>query len=81
MALLTAKVTGQSPLGPDAFEKVAATGEVGLTLVVSNDAPFQSLPDLMAQAKAEPETIMMGVNLNTPTHFAGIILENTQPET
>ena len=80
-ALLTAKVSGQSPLGPDAFEKVAATGEIGLSLVISNDSEYTTLPELMAQAKAEPESVIMGVNLNTPTHYAGIMLENTQPDT
>lgn len=80
-ALLTAKVSGQSPHGPDDFLPVAATGEFGLALVVSSNSPFNSLDALMAKAKAEPETVILGVNLNTPTHFAGIILENTQPDT
>ncbi len=38
-ALITANVTGQSPYGPDAFEPVAATGEVIQVILVPEDSP------------------------------------------
>ena len=70
-ALLTSKVTGQSPHGPEAFEAVAATGEVGMLIIVNDAGPFQSMEAFMDEAKERPETLKFGVNF-TPTHFAGI---------
>ena len=78
-ALMVAKSTGQSPNGPDNFEAVAATGEFGVVILVSEKSSYQSLGALMAAAKEQPETITFGVNLNTPSHFSAIMLENTVP--
>ena len=78
-ALMTSKVTGQSPHGPEAFEAVAATGEAGMLIIVNDSAPFQTMEAFMNEAKERPETLKFGVNFGTPTHFAGIQLENTVP--
>lgn len=78
-ALMVAKSTGQSPNGPDDFEPVAATGEFGIVLLVSEDSSYQSLGDLMQAAKEQPGTVKFGTNLNTPAHFAAIMLEKTIP--
>lgn len=78
-ALMVAKSNGQSPNGPDDYEVAAATGQFGVVLLVSENSQYQSLGDLMAAAKANPESIKFGVNLNTPTHFTAIMLENTLP--
>jgi len=78
-ALLTANITGQSPFGPEAFEPVAATGEYTLTMLVPNDSPYRSLNEIMAEAKRKPGEIILGVNINTPTYFTSLMLENTVP--
>ncbi len=78
-ALMTSKATGQSTFGAEAFEAVAATGEMGQVVLVANESRFATMNDLMETAKAEPETLKFGVNLGTPTHFSGIQLENTLP--
>ena len=78
-ALMVAKSNGQSPNGPEDYEVAAATGQFGVVLLVSEESPYQNLGDLMAAAKANPETLKFGVNLNTPTHFTAIMLENTLP--
>jgi len=78
-AIMTSKATGQSLHGPEAFEAVAATGEIGQVVVVANDSPFATMTDLMEAAKAKPNTLKFGVNLGTPTHFSGIQLEETLP--
>ncbi|HCR30113.1 MAG TPA: hypothetical protein DIV79_08860 [Opitutae bacterium] len=78
-ALLTSKVTGQSPHGPEAFESVAATGENDMLIIVNDSAPFRTMKAFMDEAKSRPETLKFGVNFGTPTHFAGIQLENTAP--
>lgn len=78
-ALMVAKSTGQSPNGPDDYEAVAATGEFGVVILVSENSAYQSLGALMEAAKEQPETLKFGVNLNTPSHFCAIMLENTLP--
>ncbi len=78
-ALMVAKSTGQSPNGPDDYEPVAATGEFGIVVLVSEDSPYQSLGELMQAAKEQPGSIKFGTNLNTPAHFAAIMLEKTVP--
>ncbi|MBC9867693.1 MAG: hypothetical protein F7O42_07415 [Opitutae bacterium] len=78
-ALMVAKSTGQSPNGPDDYEPVAATGEYGIVVLVSEDSPYQSLGELMQAAKERPGSIIFGANLNTPAHFAAIMLEKTVP--
>ena len=78
-ALMVAKSAGQSPNGPDDFEPAAATGEFGIVLLVSEDSSYQSLEKLMHAAKEQPGTIKFGTNLNTPAHFAAIMLEKTVP--
>lgn len=78
-ALMVAKSAGQSPNGPDDFEAVAATGEFGIIVMVSEDSPYQSLNELMQAAKEQPGSIIFGTNLNTPAHFTAIMLERTLP--
>ncbi len=78
-ALMVAKSNGQSPNGPADYEVAAATGEFGVVLLVSEESPYDSLGDLMSAAQSSPETVKFGVNLNTPTHFTAIMLENTLP--
>ena len=78
-ALMVAKSAGQSPNGPDDFEAVAATGEFGIVVMVSEDSPYQTLGELMQAAKKRPGSIIFGANLNTPAHFTAIMLEKTVP--
>lgn len=74
-ALITATVTGQSPYGPDAFEPVAATGEVIQVILVPENSPYQTFMELMEDARNRPEEVTLGVTLSMPTHFTGIMLE------
>ncbi|MBH53128.1 MAG: hypothetical protein CMI18_02140 [Opitutaceae bacterium] len=78
-AMITAFVTGQSPHGPEAFESIAATGEIIQILLVGNDSPFHTMDDFMAAANAQPDTIKVGVTLSMPTHFTGLMLEDVAP--
>ena len=80
-ALMVAKSAGQSLNGPADFEAVAATGEFGEVVVVSEDSPYRDLPAIMAAARETPETVKFGVSLNTPPHFSAILLENSVPGT
>ena len=73
--MMTAKLSGKVPYGPEAFEPIAATGRASMMVIVPEDSRFQSLKQLMAEARAKPETIKFGANVGAPAHFAGILLE------
>lgn len=74
-ALMTTKATGQSPHGPEAFEAIAATGEEGQMILVSEKSPYKNLKELVEAAEKSPNTIKFGADMNTPPHFSGIMLE------
>ena len=74
-ALITAKHTGKVAYGPEAFEPIAGTGEVGLVVAVAKDAPYQDLPQLLAAAEKQPDSIVFSANLGAPSHFVGLLLE------
>lgn len=76
---MISQAMGRVTFGPESFEPIAATGEIGLVLTVSADAPYQSLRELLERAKAEPETIAYAANLGAITHYAGLLLEQAYP--
>jgi len=73
--IITAKLSGKVPYGPEAFEPIAATGQFSVTVVVRADSKYKSLNQLLADAKAKPDTIGFGANVGAPGHFAGLLLE------
>ena len=78
-ALITAKYSGLVPYGPESYEPVAGTGEIGLVVAVPESSPYQTLNDLLEAAKATPEEIVYGVNLGAPSHFLALRLEHAFP--
>lgn len=74
-AIITAKYSGIVSYGPEAFEAVAATGEIGMVIAVDQAAEFSDLRSLMSAAAAQPEQILYAANLGAPSHFAGLQLE------
>jgi tripartite-type tricarboxylate transporter receptor subunit TctC len=76
-ALLTAKFAGMVEYGPEAFEPIAATGEVGMVIAVAESSKYKTLGDLMDATKNEPNTVSFGANMGALTHFAGLQLEQT----
>ncbi|MDD7985030.1 tripartite tricarboxylate transporter substrate-binding protein [Lentisphaera marina] len=75
--ILTAKHAGKAAYGPEAFEAVAATGMSPNVIAVKSDSHFESLKDLMAEAKKSPNALNFAANIGAPSHFAGLILEKT----
>ena len=61
------------------FEPVALTGGFCLHPVVREDAPWKTLQDLLAAAKANPSTIIFGVNVGALNHLGGGMLESAYP--
>ena len=78
-AIITAKYSGKVDYGPEAFEAVAGTGEMGMVLAVSEASPYHTLPELMEAVQREPNRLSFGANLGALTHFAGLQLEQLTP--
>ena len=78
-AMITAKYSGTVNYGPEAFEPVASTGEIGMVIAVDQDSKYGDLRSLMEAAAARPDQIVYAANLGAPSHFAGLQLEQQHP--
>lgn len=78
-AIITAKYSKTVNYGPEAFQAVAATGEIGMVIAVDQAAEYSDLRSLMSAAAARPEQILYAANLGAPSHFAGLQLEQQHP--
>ncbi len=74
--LIGAKAAGITDFGPLDYKPVAATGSICMALLVRKDSGYNSLGDLVGAAKANPDSIVFGVNLGGLNHMSGILLEN-----
>ncbi|MBK1879752.1 tripartite tricarboxylate transporter substrate-binding protein [Pelagicoccus mobilis] len=74
-AIFTAKHTGLTSYGAEAFAPIAATGEVDLVLTVQEDSPFNSLSELVEYASQKPDELVYGTAIGSPTHIMGLLLE------
>ena len=74
-AIMTAKTWGTVDYGPEAFEPIAGTGEVGMVIAVFKDSKYGTLTELMDDVRARPDEVTFGANLGALTHFAGLHLE------
>lgn len=78
-AIVTAKYAGSVPYGPEAFEPIAGTGRMGLVFAVAEESKYQTLTDLVEDARQHPETLVFAANLGAPVHFVGLMLEQQCP--
>ncbi len=78
-AILTAKYSGKVDHGPEAFEPIIATGEDAMTLCAADDSRFQTLEEVLTEAKAATNQITYGANLGAPSHFSALLLEHSHP--
>lgn len=76
--IVTAKYSGQSDYGPEAFFPVAATGAVGLVVCAGGEAPFAGLEDLLEAARERPGTVTFGGDPRAPSHYVGLRLETSR---
>lgn len=72
-ALLSAAATGVADFGVEAFEPVAQLVSSCLVWTVMEDAPYETLPDLMEAAKADPNTIREAINIGAVVHITSWI--------
>ncbi|MDF1850331.1 MAG: tripartite tricarboxylate transporter substrate binding protein [Verrucomicrobiales bacterium] len=77
--ILTAKLSGKAPYGPEVFEPIAMTGKVGMVLAVSENSLFSSLPELLEAASTTPDTITFAANLGAPSFYVGKLIESRSP--
>jgi tripartite-type tricarboxylate transporter receptor subunit TctC len=78
IALMGGEAGGMFDFGYRDFTPVAATGTFCLVPVVRKDSGIESVGDLLARAKAEPDTLIFGANLGAINHMAGIMLQNLE---
>ncbi|EDM28771.1 hypothetical protein LNTAR_09379 [Lentisphaera araneosa HTCC2155] len=79
--ILTAKHAGKAVYGAEAFEAVAGTGKSPNVVAVKSESAFDSLNDLMAEAKQSPNSLNFAANIGAPSHFVGLILEKADAGT
>lgn len=77
--IITTKYAGSTDYGPEAFEPIAGTGEVGTVIAVAEDASYADLNQLLSDAAARPDQVVFSANIGAPSHFAGLMLEKAKP--
>lgn len=76
--IISAKYAGSAEYGPEAFEPVAGTGEVGNVIAVAGDSKYTNLEQLLTDAAARPEEVVFSANIGAPSHFVGLMLEKAK---
>jgi tripartite-type tricarboxylate transporter receptor subunit TctC len=79
IALMGGEGSGALNFGWRDFEPVAASGEFCLFPMVRKDSGINSVQELLAKAKAEPDTLIFGANLGAINHLAGVMLQEVNP--
>ena len=65
----TRKAMGTSGFGPEAFELLAQCGSFYLVQATRNASPFNTMQELFAEARRQPDTIQEATNIGAITHF------------
>ena len=79
IALMGGEGTGALDFGWRDFEPVAGMGEFCLAPMVRKDSGINSVKELLAKAKSEPDSLIFGANLGAINHMAGIMLQELVP--
>jgi putative tricarboxylic transport membrane protein len=79
IALLSGQASGLIDFGHKDFEPVAATADSCLVTAVMDDSKWGTLPALLDDAKANPDSIIHGANLGAVNHMAGLMMEGANP--
>lgn len=78
-SIITSKLSGAVPFGPEAFQPIAQSGNIVLLVVVRKDAPYATIRELLEAAEAAPDTLRFGANRGSPAHFTAKKLEAAVP--
>lgn len=79
IALLSGQASGLIDFGYKDFEPIAATADSCLVTAVMDDSKWDTLPALLDDAKANPDSIIHGANLGAVNHMAGLMMEGANP--
>lgn len=76
-SILTATNMGNVPFMYDAFDHVCRIGYTSMPIAVSADAPWDTIEELAAWAKANPGTLKIGnAGTGSGTHLTAVMFEN-----
>jgi tripartite-type tricarboxylate transporter receptor subunit TctC len=75
MGLLTAPAVGVVDYDHTAFELVGQVGRTQVGLGCLEDSRFKSIQDVLAEAKARPETITVAMNIGLLPHFVPLMFQ------
>lgn len=67
--IVTSKAMGIVNFDHKDFEVLGTTGYSEIGFGVKDDAPFQTIEELIAAAKAKPNSIKVATNIGLPVHF------------
>ncbi len=67
--IVTARYSGLSAYGPEAFEPIAGTGTIGAVICVGDNSEFESLTQLLEFAADNPDTVTFAANIGAPSWF------------
>lgn len=79
IALMGGEGTGALDFGWRDFKPVAGLGEFCVAPMVRKDSGINSMEELLAKAKAEPDTLIFGANLGAINHLAGLMIQESNP--
>lgn len=79
IALMGGEGTGALDFGWRDFKPVVATGEFCVLPMVRKDSGINSMEELLAKAKDEPDTLIFGANLGAINHMAGLMIQEANP--
>lgn len=77
--IMTTKYAKRTEYGPEAFQSIAGTGEVGTVIAVAEDSKYSDLESLLDEAATRPNRVVFSANIGAPSHFAGLMLEDVRP--
>ncbi|MEM0970163.1 MAG: tripartite tricarboxylate transporter substrate binding protein, partial [Verrucomicrobiota bacterium] len=76
--IFTATYSGTVDYGTEAFVPIASTGSAHTVVAMGAGAPWKSLAEVLAKAKAEPGGLLYGGNLGAPSEFVGRLLQSLE---
>ncbi len=79
IAIMGGEGTGALNFGWRDFKPVAGLGEFCIAPMVRKDSGINSMAELLAKAKAEPDTLLFGANLGAINHLAGLMIQEANP--
>ncbi len=75
MGLLTAPAMGVVDYDHSAFELIGQVGRTQVGMGVPADSRFKTIQDVLAEAKAKPDTITVAMNIGLLPHFVPLMFQ------